>query len=213
MDEVPLSLLMHGANVSGSIMKGGTIILGQRRGALETNGVNETVHFGNHQSECFQSPDMCHTGVTFALWIQRMRNVGFVEEVFLDTGGYYLRSIGYVMYQDASGHFYIAVYDQWFYYGTKVPGWSINQWDYIVWSWDTINGIRIYINGCRLSADSFGSWKGSRPYAVGSYEPFTVGSSSKGEYNARMKLDDLLIWHRVLDDGQVWQLYVNGGRW
>ena len=42
------------------------------------------------------------------------------------------------------------------------------------------------------------------------YGSFTLGAGSQHTEYSHMKMDDLTIWHSVLTDNQVWQLYVNG---
>ena len=214
MDVIDLYLIgfIYGYPINGTVINGATITLGQHDGALETNGLNQLVDFGDHSTECFHRPDMCSTGVTYAVWLRRM-GVGF--EVFLDTGGLYKYSIGYAMFQNTYNYIEMVVTNQMHYYrAVSMIEWRINHWDHFVWTWNTIEGITVYINGCRLSSEMVTYYVTSRSHTIITYETFTVGGGSRRDgYNSRMRIDDLFIWHSVFTEKQVWQLYVNGGRW
>ena len=213
MDVINLYLIgyVNGSSVNGVITNGPVITFGQHDGALETNGVNQSVNFGDHRTQCFHLPDRCNMGVTYAVWLQRMRWASL--EVFVDTGGYYLASIGYAMVQNAHGRMVILVHYQTHYYRATVLTWPLDRWGYIVWTWDVIEGITVYMNGCRLGPDIVTYSVQRRTHAIAWYVKFVVGSSALGFYHSRMKMDDFVIWHRVLAENQVWQLYVNGGNW
>ena len=214
MDMIDANLIgsIHGSTVQGTLINGPTITPGQHGGALETDGLDQRVDFGEYRSECFYRPDMCTEGVTYAVWLRRMR-LGFLE-VFLCTGGFYSSSIGYALYQSPDGEVRILVFDQTHYYrATSVVDWPINHWEHIVWTWKENEGITFYVNGCRLSGPETVKYTvKDRTDTISRYGSFTLGAGSQGTAYSHMKMDDLTIWHSVLTDNQVWQLYVNGGR-
>ena len=131
MDEIRPSLkgFLRGMPFNGVVVNGATITQGQHDGALHINGINQRVNFGDHRTECFHQPDVCSMGVTYALWLRRMRTGS--REVFLDTGAFDERAAGYAMFHSRHHDFRIAVFDQHFHYFAVVPGWPINKWDHL----------------------------------------------------------------------------------
>ena len=83
----------------GNVMKGsmrgtmtaGVFLVAARVGnGLYSDGGH--VNYGTHDTECFQNPDMCGKGITFAMWLKRTNGAGAGS--VLSTGGTYKRSRG-----------------------------------------------------------------------------------------------------------------------
>ena len=204
MDEIQGSTLM--GSINGNLLSSASIVPGKVGGALFTNGVNQRVNYGNHRTQCYHQPDMCTGGVTFSLWLKIMSSA---ESVILDCGGFHASAIGYAMRRQSSGRFRVAVIDRTHMDKTDILQWKLDEWAHLVMTYDLSAGVLLYMNGCQLGLQQP---RETRSTPVSFLPDFFIGGASYiSTMNAKMEMDNMLIWHQALNGEEVWQLYMQGG--
>ena len=91
------------------------------------------------------------------------------------------------------------------YYAPGIE-WAADQWAHVAFTWAAGQGIRAYLNGCDMDADDskgYASTKGRRK-AFAQWYTFQLGAA------AGTTVDELYIWHDLLNSHQIWQFYIQG---
>ena len=92
------------------------------------------------------------------------------------------------------------------YYHPAVE-WATDQWSHVAFTWAAGQGIRAYLNGCDMDADDTKGYASSqaRQRAFSTWYAFQLRPV------AGTTVDELYIWHDLLNPQQIWQLYIHGG--
>ena len=209
-------------NISGQILDGSipgavfgatSLTAGIAGNALYLGGGGNYVDLGVHPGKCFYDPEACTGGVTFSLWL--LVHSGWTGTVF-DNGGHGTSSRGYFLRRTGSGtggtmmvNIKTNLLTEW-YRGPIIP---YAEWKHVVFTWSRGNGIRGYMNGCDADPDGRHGYYQYQT-RTGSFtmeNQFFLGRNTQiGQYG-NQNIDELHIWHEVLQPDQVWQLFLQGG--
>ena len=198
-------------DITGTLHGGASTIPGKVGFALHTSGNDQYVDYGLHLDKCYQNPDKCGGGITFALWL----NVHAYDSVILDTGAMDSGSIGYYIFITPEHSIKISVKDTSMYHQYEAPQFPLNEWVHLVFTWPSHAGlVHLYINGCDADAtnEKGYAYNLARFSSLSSQYKFLLGAALNGIRSyAHADMDELLFWDRVLQPLEVWQMFVDGG--
>ena len=179
--------------------------------ALSLDG-NQYVHFGNFSTRCFQNPDMCNSGITFAMWVKFKAP----DSAVFDTGAFDNKASGYAVVLNPNEELKIAV--KWAngyeYHTIPDASWVLNRWIHMSFSWKRNERIALYINGCGAYTGQV--FRISRIDPLSTHGVFVIGAAIHDSLKivrlANMGLDEFYVWHEVLLSSEIWRLYAAGGK-
>ena len=194
-------------SIDGVLVNNQSLVPGKSQIALSFNGVDQAVNLGMHMNECFHTRKMCTAGSTFAYWLkwEPLKRVGLIFE----TGGWFDSSHCYSHQINSDGNMKIFIKDHAAYYDFETFVGNPTQWLFIVTTWSTSVGIKLYLNGCPFRDDVVTMDIRTRTKADLGDRPFMIGEPSDGSpYRANMTLDNFMAWNEETDADEVWQLYI-----
>ena len=156
---------------------------------------------------CIRQADDCTQGVTFAMWLWLEEGMtgkhNFILRSDLDKGdnlGYRVKYLADRNIVKIKVSTYTTVYQD----ELRI---EISKWVHIAFTWHLRDGLRVFANGC-TAGHAYKVVKTS----LSSIGIFRIGSASTdlGKCTATMKIDDLLVWYKMLTPDQIWLLYVSG---
>ena len=85
--------------------------------------------------------------------------------------------------------------------------WVANRWSHVAFTWSVEQGIKAYINWCDMDVDNIQSYASSkkRSQVFSKWVVFLLGTANG------TTVDELYIWHTLLNSQQIWQFYIQGG--
>ena len=198
--------------IDGDIEGSASLVPGFHGNALYIDGKQGSrVAYGVHTDGCFFDPDQCSQGITFSFWLMLRERLSAYKLLF-DNGGCWSKGVGYCLYVSSDDTIRMATKEENGYYVRVMPEPTINEWHFFITT--AIKGdIKMFIDGC--DSEPY-----SRAFANDRDEPhtedyeFSIGdwaSLPAGGTVAHFVLDELMVWYRVLDKEDVWNLYVQGG--
>lgn len=203
MDEV-VGLTLIGT-INGTMVPGIQLMPGKIGSSLYSDGTGNRISFDSHHDQCYENPDECNGGVTFAFWLEVKTQAVII---ILDTGGSYVSSKGYTLYHSTAGGIVLVVIDLDSSHVVSGPTLIAERWYHVVFSWSAPRGGGLYINGCPADVTITTNPR-SYPF---SWQPgFGLADSVNNDVATQMAVDELLAWHEVLGPDEVWQLYIQGG--
>ena len=172
MDEIQTTTLK--GSITASIVGGAVLVKGKLKNALSTNGINQAVHFGKHLDKCFHIPDVCGDGSTFSYWLKKKSgpDSGFI----VDSGGFYGRARGYAHVINSHGIITAYVRNSAYYYFIQASIGAPEKWVFIVQTWSSSSGVKLYVNGCMLMPSI--NKLSARTVAVSMTFDFVIGANS-----------------------------------
>ena len=131
-------------SIDGVLVNNQSLVPGKSQIALSFNGVDQAVNLGMHMNECFHTRKMCTAGSTFAYWLkwEPLKRVGLIFE----TGGWFDSSHCYSHQINSDGNMKIFIKDHAAYYDFETFVGNPTQWLFIVTTWSTSVGIKLYGN-------------------------------------------------------------------
>ena len=180
--------------------------------ALYLDGYRKYVDLGVHPKKCFYFPEACAGGVRYSLWLLVHSGYGTV----FDNGGHGKGYCGYFMRRrkdNNGGNVMVPVRTSSLIetcLGTIIPH---AEWNHIVFTWSRGNGIRMYMNGCDADPGGRHGYYQNQTHSksFNAERKFFLGRNTlEGQYG-NLNIDELFIWHQVLQPAQVWRLFLQGG--
>ena len=199
-------------SIIGTMMNGASLVKGKNGNAIFTDGNRQYLDYGIHNTQCFYNPDVCATGVTYAFWLKLLPNT--VLFYVVETGGSSFDARGlYVRGYPDKG---IKLSMKWnlkfdYYRASDFP---YLTWTHVVFIWDRTAGIRLFINGCDadVNNDKGLSTREPRIRPITKTYRFLIGADRNSTRSfGKMALDEFIAWHDVLEPGQIWELFLQGG--
>ena len=85
--------------------------------------------------------------------------------------------------------------------------WVANRWSHVAFTWSIGQGIKAYVNGCDMDIDNIHGYASSkkRSSMFSKWYPFLLRAADG------TTVDELYIWHALLNSQQIWQFYIKGG--
>ena len=206
MDEIQGTTLI--GSIPGVVVGSVVLVQGKLEYAISTNGINQAADFGQHLNKCFHIPDVCGAGSTFSYWL-KWRSVSG-NGLIMDCGGYYRDALGYAHEIYGNGDMMTYVKSSSTYYLHRASISDPNKWALIVQTWSPSSGIKLYVNGCLVTArvDRY-----SRTDNVARNLNFVIGRKSGNSRKwVAMEMDNFLAWDDELTEEEVWGLYVQAGQ-
>ena len=210
MDDISGNIVL--GSIDGTLMNGASLVSGKIGKAIFTDGINQYIDYGIHQSECFYNQDACGEGVTYSLWFKV--HSGFATFSAIDTGATSQSSRGVYLRYFVNRNIKLSIKWEQIYHYYTVPNFPLLTWMHLAFTWTRQNGIRGYINGCDADvADSRGyPSMAFRDDPIIQTFTFTVGTGKSGTVGfGRMSMDELMAWNNVLEPEEIWQLFIQGG--
>ena len=210
MDEV-LGDQIQGS-ISGTMMHGTSLVQGKTGNAFFTDGINQHVDNGIHENQCFYNPDVCTTGVTFALWLKALNNANTFFAIEMGGSDYDSRGL-YLKIQSNQNIKLSMKWDlKYDYY--RAPNFPLLTWVHVALTWERAGGIRLFINGCDadVNNDKGHSTRVPRSHQRTITNRFVFGAGKNTTAGfGKMTLDEFIAWHDVLEPEQIWELFRQGG--
>jgi len=212
-DEGQSDIAYDSAGTNDGTIYGAQWTAGKIGGALEYDGVNDSVDIGRPESlmnmgsatvAIWFNPNFTiddTLGRWFSLFEKNVEGAGVKGDTFLafcPTSGYKGRLRLHIITN--TGQSFIINSDSDF--------WPAGDWQHAAVSWDNITGaIRMFVNGVE-QADKIDDFTG---VAMGADRDVTIGSNSeRNKYWWDGVIDEVAVWNRALSPEEVQQLYQDG---
>ena len=203
----------------GKLLGGAKLVSGGKFAkALFVDGssTGQYVDFGTPSGQCLYEPDLCENGATVEVWFQYKTipvrgNIGYI----LDSGSSDANTVG-ISFGITDTQFFIKINLRESSYEYSIPLFPSNIWQFITFVFNVGDGLSLYINGCDAKASRIttgGDYTVREvPISVSNPpSPFRIGGHD--DHKAEMLIDHLHVWYEDLQPGEVWQLFVNVGRY
>ena len=202
----PMDVMVDGmllGSTNGRVVGGAQLVDGKRGKALYTNGVDQWVDLGNQKDNCMGDFEKCLNGFVMSLWLKMYRiGTNDVGEFYFTTGGdngvglAQTNMILNVHFRSLSGYYWPV------HSPTTL---SLHTWYHIVVTWESPNGAKTYINGALVSERQ--SHVGIVPSNNGQPN-VTLGVSNILQSPGKMEMDELRVLDAVMNEHDIWRLYI-----
>ena len=200
----------------------GNQLEGTYRGTIEGSGVgllpgkinqaiairsNSYIQYGQRQHECYHNPDMCDTGLTYAMWLRLAPSQPATDTIVLNTGAAKAGPNGICVRYKVGVSLLIIKINSGLTVNFNVPIVESGVWFHLVFTWREQGQIHAYVNGCPADYDVFVT---PRTASIGNPHDFTIGRHPDLAGNLKstvMRIDELRIWYQRFESDQVWALY------
>ena len=209
MDAVNGNLLV--GSMDGTLLGNARVVPGMYGNALYIDGQSGSrVDYGAPKNGCFFDPDHCTQGITISFWLI-FHDVQTNYDNIFETGGCRPRAVGYCMALETGTNIRVLILRRAGYLVYRLPSTPVHQWHYwsVTYTGDDVN---VYINGCNTAPFSIKKYEAPRNAAHTENANVHFGDWSGGGLAPHMTIDEMMVWYRVLTVDQIWQLYVQGGR-
>ena len=201
MDNVANGVLL--GTVNGIISGGAGLVSGKRSRALYTNGVNQLVDLGPQHDNCLGYFVQCANGLVMTMWLQLGSGTGSI----LASGGVGRRGV-MIDTQDEINllvHFRAEGRENW---ELSVKRADLQGWNHISVIWNTEFGGKLYVNGRVVDTEPTASIILNKDVIIDDKNHLVLGANNLFARHAEMILDELYIWDTVMNDDEIWAIYV-----